>query len=69
MVDAGGDDQTSAGGIGTVQEDLIVDAAFISDCGIGDIDKPAPVKKGLIYILDSLVAVRYPCLHKTTRSR
>ena len=38
VIQGGGYDETPAGGVGAVDEDLVVDPAFVPDRGIGDIN-------------------------------
>ena len=42
VVDGSGHDETSAGGVGAVKEDLVIDPSGVSDGGVGYVDKPAP---------------------------
>ena len=44
VVQGGGNNETSACGVGAVKEDLVVDPAVVSDRGIRHIDKPASRK-------------------------
>lgn len=41
VVDGSGHDKTSAGGVGAVKEDVVVDSSGVSDGGVGYVDKPA----------------------------
>mgnify|MGYP001552725027 FL=1 len=44
VVQGGGHNETSAGGVGAVEEDLVVDPGFVPDRGIRHINEPAPRK-------------------------
>ena len=40
MVDAGSDDETPAGGVGAVKEDVVVDPPGVPGGGLRDVDEP-----------------------------
>ena len=40
MVDAGSDDETPAGGVGAVKEDLVVDPLVVAGGGVRHINEP-----------------------------
>ena len=40
MVAAGSDDETPAGGVGAVKEDVVVDPAGVTGGGLRDVDEP-----------------------------
>ena len=59
-------DQAAGGGVGAVEEDLVVDPACMSDGGIWDVDEPAPAKPAFHRGMTDAVALCY-CFYRRCR--
>lgn len=47
VVDCRSDNQTAAGGVGTVEENLVVDPLVVADGGVRHLNEPAPLEASL----------------------